>query len=104
MVRRTNGVGGIVIFTVLFAAAAMVGTAAGQKATPRPQNTLAIGEDQVRQILLLMNTDNRGKISKQEFMAFMQAEFERLDKDKTGELDVKELIQSNLHARSYVGK
>jgi hypothetical protein len=104
MARRTKGVSAIVIIAVLVAAAAMVGTAAGQKATPRPQNTLAIGEDQVRQLLLLMNIDKRGKISKQEFMGFMQAEFERLDKDKTGELDVKELTQSNLHARRYVGK
>ena len=104
MLRRAKSGWTILIFTVLVSAAAMVGTAAAQKATPRPQNTLAIGEDQVRQLLLLMNTDNRGKISKQEFMAFMQAEFERLDKDKTGELDVKELTQSKLHARSYVGK
>ena len=104
MLRRAKSVWTISIFTVLVAAAAMVGTAAAQKATPRPQNTLAIGEDQVRQLLLLMDADKRGKISKQEFMAFMQAEFERLYKDKTGELDVKELIQSNLHARSYVGK
>ena len=104
MLRRAKSVWTISIFTVLVAAAAMVGTAAAQKATPRPQNTLAIGEDQVRQLLLLMDADKRGKISKQEFMGFMQAEFERLDKDKTGELDVKELTQSKLHARSYVGK
>ena len=104
MLRRAKSGWTILIFTVLVAAAAMVGTAAAQKATPRPQNTLAIGEDQVRQLLLLMDADKRGKISKQEFMGFMQAEFERLDKDKTGELDVKDLTQSNLHARSYVGK
>jgi len=104
MLRRAKSGWTILIFTVLVAAAAMVGTAAAQKATPRPQNTLAIGEDQVRQLLLLMDADKRGKISKQEFMGFMQAEFERLDKDKTGELDVKELTQSKLHARSYVGK
>ena len=104
MVRRTRGVWPVVIFTVLVGAAAMVGTAAAQKAIPRPQNKLAIGEDEVMQLLLLMDTDKRGKISKQEFMGFMQAEFERLDKDKTGELDVNDLTQSNLHARSYVGK
>ena len=104
MFRRTNGIWAIVIVAVLVAAAAMVGTAAAQKATPRPQKRLAIAEDQVRQLLLLMDTDKRGKISKQEFMGFMEAEFERLDKDKTGELDVKVLTQSNLHARSFVGK
>jgi Ca2+-binding EF-hand superfamily protein len=38
-----------------------------------------------------MDTDKSGKISKAEFMAFMEAEFNRLDKDKSGELDPKEL-------------
>jgi Ca2+-binding EF-hand superfamily protein len=31
-----------------------------------------------------MDTDKNGKISKQEFTKFMEAEFERLDKDKSG--------------------
>jgi Ca2+-binding EF-hand superfamily protein len=35
-----------------------------------------------------------GKISREEYMRFMTAEFDRLDKDKNGELDVKELTQS----------
>jgi len=33
-----------------------------------------------------MDTDKNGKISKQEWMKFMEAEFDRLDKNKTGEL------------------
>ena len=41
-----------------------------------------------------MDTDKSGKISKQEFMNFMAAEFDRLDADKSGELDVKELTKS----------
>jgi Ca2+-binding EF-hand superfamily protein len=49
-----------------------------------------------------MDTDQNGKISKQEWMKFMEAEFERLDKNKTGELDVKELKQSKLEATSFV--
>lgn len=49
-------------------------------------------------LLLLMDTDKNGRISKKEFMDFMEAEFERLDKDKSGELDVKELTQSELRA------
>ena len=43
-----------------------------------------------------MDTDQSGKISKQEWMKFMEAEFDRLDKDKKGQLDVKELTQSKL--------
>jgi hypothetical protein len=53
-----------------------------------------------------MDTSNNGKISKQEYMKFMEAEFDRLDKNKNGELDPKELTQSKLRAShsSAVGK
>jgi len=37
-------------------------------------------------------------------MKFMEAEFERLDKDKNGELDVKKLAQSSVTAGRFVGK
>jgi Ca2+-binding EF-hand superfamily protein len=43
-----------------------------------------------------MDADKNGKISRAEFMAFMAAEFDRLDVDKSGELDVKELEKSQL--------
>jgi Ca2+-binding EF-hand superfamily protein len=43
-----------------------------------------------------MDTDKNGKISKQEWMKFMEAEFDRLDKNKTGELSPQELVQSKV--------
>ena len=43
-------------------------------------------------------------VSRQEYMKFMEAEFDRLDKEKKGELDAKKLAQSNLSATSFVGK
>jgi hypothetical protein len=57
-------------------------------------------------INLLMDTDKNGKISKQEWMKFMEAEFDRLDKDKSGDLDVKDLGQSKLRVSHFtnVGK
>ena len=55
-----------------------------------------------------MDTDKSGKISIQEWMKFMEAEFDRLDHDKTGELDPKELRQSKVRVKpvrfSEVGK
>jgi Ca2+-binding EF-hand superfamily protein len=48
-----------------------------------------------------MDTDKNGKVSKQEFMAFMSAEFDRLDKNKDGELDVSELTKPRM--RSVAG-
>jgi hypothetical protein len=82
-----------------------LGNAAAQKASvPKQQNKLAIGEEGVKQLLPLMDADKRGMISKEEFMKFMEAEFARLDTNKKGELNVKELTQSRLTASRFAGK
>ena len=62
------------------------------------------GIKQTMQLLVLMETDPSGKVSKAEFMKFMEAEFDRLDKDKSGELDPKELIQSQVRPSRSAGK
>jgi Ca2+-binding EF-hand superfamily protein len=51
-----------------------------------------------------MDTDKNGMVSKQEFMKFMAAEFERLDKNRIGQLSVRELTRSNLSASYIAGK
>ena len=84
----------------------MLGTALAQskQAAPRPQSQQQNQEkvtDAVKQLLLLMDTDKNGKISKQEWMNFMSAEFDRLDKDKNGELKTKELAESKLYAKTF---
>ena len=48
----------------------------------------------IKQLLLVMDTDERGKISKQEWMAFVESEFDRLDLEKKGELDQSAIRQS----------
>jgi EF hand len=65
-------------------------------ASPKLPNRLEIASENAKQLLLLMDTDKNGKISKQEWMNFMSAEFDRLDTDKSGELDPKELLHSNV--------
>lgn len=62
-------------------------------------HALAQGEDAAKQLLLLMDRDKSGRVSRAEFMSFMEAEFSRLDKDKSGELNVKELEQSQFKVR-----
>jgi EF hand len=97
----------IVIVAVLIATFTMPGTSVAQKASgPKPQDKLALGQEQAEQLLVLIDTDKSGKISKEEWMKFMEAEFDRLDKDKKGQLDVKELIQSKLRVSHFlnVGK
>jgi Ca2+-binding EF-hand superfamily protein len=78
--------------TTLFA---MVGTtiAAQKEAAPKAQDNVTVGEPEVKKMLPLMDQDNDGKVSKQDFMSFMEAEFDRLDNKKEGKLDVKKLTQ-----------
>ena len=69
---------------------------------PQPQDKLALGENEVRQLMLLIDTNNNGEITKNEWMAFMEAEFDRLDKNKTGELDPKELAHSRIQVSHFL--
>src|SRR5271163_583065 len=102
MLTRTNIVRAMVAIPALVATWAILGTAVAQRqAVPKPQDKLALGEPEVLQLLLLMDTDKNGKISKQEWMKYMEAEFDRLDKDKAGELDAKEPAQSQVSARRF---
>jgi hypothetical protein len=107
MSNRKNAACIGVVLASLSIAIAMQRTGMAQKAlAPKPQDKLALGDEQARQLLLLIDTDKKGKISKQEWMRFMEAEFDRLDKAKNGELNVNELTQSRLRVSHFtsVGK
>jgi hypothetical protein len=95
MLRRISFAFGIVLMTATCVA---IGGAAPQTtaASPKSPDKLVIGEPQVKQLLVLMDTDKNGKISKQEWMAYMSAEFDRLDTDHSGQLDAKEIAYSSL--------
>jgi|ERR1700722_10124721 len=85
-------------------AGAIVSSITAQESNPKTpsqeEKRLAAGEREAKKMLLFMDTDKSGKISKQEFMSFMEAEFERLDINKDGELDVKELTKSRVQVRT----
>ncbi len=107
MLRRMNTVSVILLITASVATGVMRRNAVGQKAAvPKPQDRLALAENEVMQLLLLMDTNKNGRISKQEYMNFMEAEFKRLDKNNNGELNVKELTESKLRVSHFtsVGK
>ena len=95
------------LFAVIVVLFAVVAAFAQRASTPKAQDKIALGEAEVKQLLLLMDTDKNGKISKKEYMSFMEAEFNRMDKDNSGELDPKELAQSQLrvsHPFASAGK
>jgi hypothetical protein len=107
MLKRTSI--GLVMAAIVVSAAtwAMLGTAVSQKATvPKPQEKVSLGDDEVKQLLLLIDTDKNGKIFRQEWIKFMEVEFDRLDTAKNGQLDIKELAQSRFRASHFasVGK
>lgn len=78
-------------------ASGAVRASGAQKASvPKQQDTVALARGKAIELLLVMDTGKNGKVSKQEWMKFMEAEFDRLDKDKKGQLDAKELERSKL--------
>ena len=90
-------IGVVSVIAVLATTWAIRGNAAEERQTlPKPPDKQMLRAEEVKQMLLLMDTDENGKISKQEWLRFMEAEFDRLDKDKSGELDVKELTQTRI--------
>lgn len=81
------------IFVWTIEAVFVAGTVAGTAIAADNAQKVAAGVPATKQLLLLMDTDKNGKVSKQEFMTFMEAEFNRLDINHDGELDVHELMQ-----------
>lgn len=55
------------------------------------QQRMLDGEVFTKELLLEMEAGKDGKISKREFLAFMGQEFDRLDTNNEGEIDVSEL-------------
>jgi pyruvate/2-oxoglutarate dehydrogenase complex dihydrolipoamide acyltransferase (E2) component len=90
--------------TYMAAAQSAQSTPAAQAPTPTPTspNVVAASPEAIK-LLKLMDVDNDGRISHAEFMAFMEAEFKRLDLDKDGYLNLKELEKSQLAVAHHGG-
>jgi EF hand len=67
-----------------------------QQELPVPPDKKTQINENVKEIFLLMDADKNGRISREEWMKFSAAEFDRLDKDKSGSLDQKELQASRI--------
>ena len=86
---------------MLIAAGSVVAQDSDPKAEAQKEKKLAAGEREAKKMLLLMDTDKSGKVSKQEFMSFMEAEFNKLDTNHDGALDLKEF--GELHYYVHAG-
>jgi uncharacterized membrane protein YdfJ with MMPL/SSD domain len=109
----------IIIIGAVFSAGVMAANSAPtqpEKATgivtPTPaaaeqtekEKKLAAATEAAKELLLVMDTNKSGKVTKEEWMKFMEAEFDRLDTDHKGQLNVKELTHSRVRVRPLVGK
>jgi hypothetical protein len=102
------------LITALIAAACIAGSAiaASAIAADVPDATdksakLQAGLTPTVELLQLMDTDKNGKVSKEEFMRYMEAEFDLADTNKDKELDPKELkhlIQNLYHPTKGPGR
>ena len=55
----------------------------------------------MQNLIRLMDQDKNGVVSKEEFMQFMAAEFDRLDVDKSGGLYGEELSHSSIYEGTH---
>jgi hypothetical protein len=81
------------LFVAFFVVIAL-GAGSSQKAVPKQPDKMAAALENVKQLLLSMEAKN-GKISKEQWMKFMEVEFDKLDAEKKGVVDQRELRQSS---------
>ena len=88
---------------VIIAACAVASSTAQKANVPIHQDIVALAQPKVTEVLLVMDADKNGKISKKDFMNLMEAVFDRLDKEKKGELDPTQFRQS-VRVRAATGR
>jgi hypothetical protein len=74
---------------------------ASTSASAVSKRTWAEGGKRVQELIRLMDQDKNGVVSKEEFMQFMESEFDRLDVDKSGGLTAKELSHSTIFSPTH---
>jgi len=84
---------------IAFLVVTTLGIGFAQKSVPKQPDKNVMAIENVKQLLLVMDPDKRGRISKQQWMAFMEAEFDRLDLEKKGEVDQSAIKQSTVYVK-----
>ena len=93
-----------VLFTIAIATQSAKAEKDGDTTVGAPQVKVAVADEQTREILLLISANEKGKVSEQEFMRYMKAEFDRFDHARSGQVDVKQLARPQAIPASRYGK
>jgi hypothetical protein len=100
MSERRNLALVVLVISALLTIGGLVRAVAAQKSTAPPpsqqRGAVVAGQAAAKQLLLLMDKNKDGKVSKEEWMNFMSAEFDRLDTNHDGFVDVKDLEKSQI--------
>ena len=96
----------LVIVSAAFALGVALGSPykkiSGDSKPPRGSDSDSLSDGEVAQLLRLIDVNNTGKITRQQWMDFMAVEFDRLDTKKSGVLSPTELSRSRLRVSSFV--
>jgi hypothetical protein len=90
MKNRLWSVAGVLLTTAAIIAS-LPAVAADPPAASPDAKAIDAGLPATEQLLFLMDSDKSGKVSKEEYMQFMDKEFDALDRNKDGVLDLAEL-------------
>jgi hypothetical protein len=102
MLKPMNAVWIVVVGAVLFAGSAKAGSApAREDAPPKPQATSVQGQDQAQDLVLHVGTYKGGAVSRLEPVNSVGTEADRLDQDKSGNLDARAQAQPTSRAATY---
>jgi hypothetical protein len=97
MLKRMNTLTMVLAFAALLATGTIAGTALAQKqSVPKPLDRIALGDDQTQQVSVsfVLDVNKNSQISKQDWLKLMATEFDKLDTNKSGQIDATQLAQS----------
>jgi len=80
--------------TALLAALVLAATTTSEASAAHHRRGAGTYRGHVEAIIQKMDADQNGRVSKEEFMQFMSSEFDRLDRDRSGELTSEEVSRS----------
>jgi hypothetical protein len=80
------------VTAIILAAGIGIGISFARGDMPR-NDKLAQGEPEVKQLLSVLGQDSNGMVSEKTFLNYMKAEFEKLDTNKEGVLNVRTLTR-----------